>query len=127
MFWFRLLTLIFFQMETSSFCPTSRRMMRRSVPLAISTLSMRVGKGNSKRGGGMVTGNSIMRENRRRRAELKDPSKIFVGNLAWNTTREDLFDFCSSYGDVAHVKILRNPITKKSKVYNKDTRKDNAS
>lgn len=107
---------MFFQVETSSFCPTSPRMMRRSVPLAISTLSMRVGKGNSKRGGGMLTGNSIMRENRRRRAELRDPSKIFVGNLAWNTTREDLFDFCSSYGDVAHVKIVRNHITRKSKV-----------
>ena len=77
---------------------------------------MRVGKGNGKRSGGMNTGNSIMRENQRRRAELKDPSKIFIGNLAWNTTKDELTSVCKSHGDVAHVKIVRDHFTQKSKV-----------
>ena len=79
-------------------------------------LVMRVGKGNGKLSGGMRSGNSIMRENKRRRSELKDPAKIFVGNLAWNTSKEELTALCRSYGDVAHVKIVRDHFTRKSKV-----------
>jgi RNA recognition motif-containing protein len=76
---------------------------------------MRIGKGNGKGSGGMLTGNSILVKNAARKESLKDPNKIFVGNMHWNTTKADLMALGSKFGSVAHVKVVMNHYTKLSK------------
>jgi len=77
---------------------------------------MRIGKGNSKGMGGMTKGNSIMVNNLVRQKAFKDPNKIFVGNLNFTTTTDDLKNLCKQYGEVAHVKLVKNHYTGNSKV-----------
>ena len=75
---------------------------------------MRVG-GNKQRSG-MSTGNTIMVGNKERMKKFNDPNKVFIGNLQWNTTEQELKDLCSSYGDVVHCKLVMNRFTGLSKV-----------
>ncbi|XP_062504635.1 heterogeneous nuclear ribonucleoprotein D-like isoform X2 [Corticium candelabrum] len=42
-------------------------------------------------------------------------SKIFVGGLSWDTTRESLKDYFSKYGEVLDANIKFDPATKKSR------------
>ena len=77
--------------------------------------TMRVGKGNGKGEGGMLRNNKILRQNEDRKNSFKDPSKVFIGNLHWNTTKSDLTELCGRFGDVAHVKVIMNHYTGNSK------------
>ena len=42
---------------------------------------------------------------------------IFVGNLAWSTTEEDLAQLFHPYGEIASVRILQDPETGRSRGY----------
>lgn len=58
------------------------------------------------------TGNELINVHRRRCKEDKNAAKIFVGNIAWNTTKDELRTFLSrQFGDVANLRIVKNPFT----------------
>lgn len=79
-------------------------------------LSMRVGKGNSKGMGGMLKGNSILQHDSFRKSTQTDPNKIFLGNLDFGTTVDEIEAFVGQYGEVAHIKLVKNHYTGRSKV-----------
>ena len=57
--------------------PASRRLSRPSIGMKVSRRGSRISN----------PGNKIMDTNRRRIQGLADPNKVFVGNLAWSTTK----------------------------------------
>jgi RNA recognition motif-containing protein len=61
------------------------------------------------------TGNSIFVSDAARKKSLHDPNKVFLGNLNWNVTALELKTLCRRFGDVAHVKVVKNHYTGNSK------------
>ncbi len=47
--------------------------------------------------------------------KLKSLRKLFVGGLAFETTREDLVEHFSYFGAIANAYVIYDPITKQSK------------
>merc|ERR1712216_585498 len=58
------------------------------------------------------TGSKLISKYQQRLRNDKNPGKIFVGNIAWNTIKDELKTFLSRrFGDVANVRIVKNPFT----------------
>eukprot|EP00622_Pseudochattonella_farcimen_P003741 FR738980.1.p1 GENE.FR738980.1~~FR738980.1.p1 ORF type:complete len:196 (+),score=8.80 FR738980.1:84-590(+) len=87
----------------------------RGVAGASSGIQMRVSRRGNRRSN--EAGNKIMEANRLRIQAFEDPNKLFVGNLAWNTTKQELQAFCETIGPVSHVKIVKNRYTGLPKGY----------
>lgn len=60
-------------------------------------------------------GNSVFASDAARKSSLVDPNKVFLGNLNWNVTAAELKEICKRFGDVAHVKVVKNHYTGRSK------------
>lgn len=73
--------------------------------------------GGRKASNGMIAANGILVENTKRKSDLRDPNKIFVGNLARNTTEAELKEFSKIFGDVVHIRIMKNHVTNVSKCF----------
>jgi len=62
-----------------------------------------------------LKGNSVFASDAARKSSLVDPNKVFLGNLNWNVTAVELKEICKRFGDVAHVKVVKNHYTGRSK------------
>jgi len=74
-------------------------------------ISMKVRNGNGKSG----MQNSVLNNNRLRLKQFTDPNKVFIGNLNYNATSDDVRSHCGKFGDVAHVKLITSHVTGKPK------------
>ncbi|XP_069789100.1 RNA-binding protein Musashi homolog 1-like isoform X4 [Narcine bancroftii] len=45
-----------------------------------------------------------------------DPCKMFVGGLSWQTTQEGLKEYFCKFGDVKECMVMRDPVTKRSRL-----------
>ena len=61
-----------------------------------------------------LKGNSVFASDAARKSSLVDPNKVFLGNLNWNVTAPELKELCKRFGDVAHVKVVKNHYTGRS-------------
>ena len=59
--------------------------------------------------------------------EDNNDNKIFVGGLSWETTKEDLEDYFSQYGDIVHCTVITDPNTGRSRGYGFVTYSDSSS
>ena len=75
-------------------------------------LTMRVSSHNN---GKFPGGNSILSTNKNNMADNDQPSVVYVANLPYAATVEEIEQFFSSCGPVVDVKIIRDQYTKRSK------------
>lgn len=54
-------------------------------------------------------------------------SKIFIGGLTWNTTKDMLHSEFSKYGEIVDSIVMKNPETDKSRGFGFVTYKENSS
>lgn len=77
-------------------------------------LTMRVSSHNN---GKFPGGNSILSQNVNNMKDNDQPSVVYVANLPYAATVEEIEQFFSSCGPVVDVKIIRDQYTKRSKGY----------
>jgi cold-inducible RNA-binding protein len=51
---------------------------------------------------------------------------IFVGNLTWNATQDDLFDLFQEFGAVTHAQVIKDKETGQSRGFGFVTMKDDS-
>jgi len=51
--------------------------------------------------------------------DSNDPGKMFVGGLSWQTTAERLKEYFGHFGEVADSIVMKDPITKRSRLIQK--------
>ena len=88
----------------------------RSTGVGGAGLVMRVQSKKGKRGVPMKTVSRASRM-RDRLKVAKTPTKVYVSNLSWSATADQVRELCSQFGEVCAVKMIRDQYTNKFKGY----------